>query len=138
VTGEPTGGVHRTFLKPDGSGKAAIDRPKMMLGPWGVVRLHEPETSGVGIAEGIETSLAVAQRIGWGPVWAACTVGGFTKIPPLVMRTLNIFVDHDDDGASLQAAEDCAEVWLSAGLEVFIHEPPEGTDWADAALEIAP
>lgn len=137
-SGELTGGIHRTFLKPDGSGKAAIDRPKMMLGPWGVVRLYDPETAGIGIAEGIETALAVAPRIGWGPVWAACTAGGFTKLPPLAMRTLNIFIDCDDDGVSLREAEACAERWVAAGLEVLIHEPPEGSDWADAAKGIAP
>jgi hypothetical protein len=132
VTGEPRG-IHRTFLRPDGSGKAEIAKTKMMLGPWGIVRLYEPETAGVGLAEGIETALAVAQRIGWGPVWAACTAGGFVKVPPLIQRTLNLFVDRDDDGVSLREAELAAERWAEAGLEALIHEPPAGTDWAEVA-----
>jgi hypothetical protein len=139
VTGEPTGGIHRTFLRPDGSGKAEIEGgAKRMLGPWGVVRLYEPETAGIGLGEGIETALAVTQRIGWGPVWAACTAGGFAHVPPLVMRTLNLFIDNDDTGVSLREAETCKERWIAAGLEVVIHEPPEGTDWADAARETVP
>ena len=138
VTGEPTGGIHRTFLRPDGSAKAAIDRPKRLLGPWGVVRLYEPETNGIGIAEGIETALAATQRIGWGPVWSACNAGGFARVPPLIQRTLNIFIDRDDDGVSLRYAEECAEAWVAADLEALIHEPPEGADWADAAREVAP
>jgi hypothetical protein len=138
VTGAPTGGIHRTFLKADGSGKADIPKPKMMLGPWGVVRLYKPETAGIGLAEGIETALAVAQRIGWGPVWAACTAGGFSKVPPLIQRTLNLFIDRDDDGVSLREAERCARAWVEADLEVYIHEPPDGTDWADVARGVVP
>jgi putative DNA primase/helicase len=138
VTGEATGGVHRTFLRPDGSGKADIDRPKMMLGPWGVIRLYEPKTYGVGFAEGVETALAIVLRIGWGPVWAVCTAGGFAKVPPLPARTANYFVDRDDDGVSLRYAEEGAEAWVSAGLEAYIHEPPDGTDWCDCTEGVVP
>ena len=40
VTGEPVA-IHRTFLAPDGHGKAPVEPNKMMLGPTrgGVVRL---------------------------------------------------------------------------------------------------
>ena len=139
ATGEPTGGVHRTFLAPNGSGKAAVEKPKMALGPLGVVRLYEPETPGIGIAEGIETALSVAQQFEWGPVWATCGTGGVRTFPLLIARTLNIFVDRDDkDGAGVRSAEACAERWADAGLECLIHEPPDGFDWADAARRIAP
>jgi hypothetical protein len=82
LTGDPRG-IHRTFLLPDGSGKADIPEPKMMLGDAGVVRLYEPETAGLGLAEGIETALAVAQCVGWGPVWAAGTAGAIGRFPLL-------------------------------------------------------
>jgi hypothetical protein len=122
VTREPRG-IHRTFLLPGGSGHTG----KMMLGHAGIIRLYEPETAGIGIAEGIETALAVAQRVGWGPVWAAGSAGGIRTFPPLTMRTLNIFVDCDDDGVGLAAAEHCAAQWAKAGLETFIHTPPAKT-----------
>ncbi len=139
VTGEPTGGIHRTFLARDGSGKADIERPKMALGPWGVVRLYEPETVGLGIAEGIETALSVAQRIGWGPVWATCGTSGMAKFPVLIECTLHVFVDRDDKGcAGLKAAEECTMRWADAGRETFIHEPPDGLDWAEAARGVLP
>jgi hypothetical protein len=138
VTGEPTGGIHRTFLASDGSGKADIDRPKMMLGQAGVIRLYERVTDGLGIAEGIETALNVAQRLGWGPAWATCGTAGMAKFPVLIQTTLNIFIDCDDLGASLAAAEECAERWVAEGREVFIHEPPDGLDWADAAQGCLP
>jgi len=53
--------VHRTYLRADGSGKAAVDPPKAMLGAvaGGAVRL----TDGPGplvVAEGIETALSLA------------------------------------------------------------------------------
>jgi hypothetical protein len=131
VTREPRG-IHRTFLLPDGSGHIG----KMMLGMAGIIRLYEPETAGLGIAEGIETALAVAQRVGWGPVWAVGSAGGIRNFPPLTERTLNIFVDRDDDGVGLSSAEHCASRWAEAGLETFIHTPPTGEDWADAAARI--
>src|SRR6185437_4227193 len=70
VSGDPCG-IHRTYLRPDGMGKAQIDKSKKMLGQAGVVRLAEPEGEGLGLAEGIETALSAMLRIGWGPVWAA-------------------------------------------------------------------
>jgi hypothetical protein len=138
-TGEPRG-IHRTFLRPDGSGKES----KMMLGPAGVIRLAEQVTNGLGIAEGIETALAVTQRIGWGPCWATGSSGGIAKFPVLPHTTLNIFTDHDDSGAGLKAARECAERWANAArvawqqgrhvIEAYIHLPPAGKDWDKASL----
>jgi DNA primase len=136
VTGEPSG-VHRTFLQPDGSGKAPVEKPKMMLGNAGAVRLYEPETPGIGLAEGIETALAVAQRIGWGPIWAATSSEGVRSFPILPGVSLTLFADNDDAG--LKAAQDCADRWTTAlGAEVLIHIPPPGTDWDDATRRLAP
>lgn len=67
----PTGGVHVTYLAPDGNGKAPIDRPKLMWGPQsaeiegvripGCVWLSHPEAEGGLVeAEGIETALSAA------------------------------------------------------------------------------
>jgi putative DNA primase/helicase len=132
ATAEPCG-IHRTFLKPDGSGKADIGSPKRMLGPAGVIRLAEQITDGLGLAEGIETALNVIQRLGWGPVWATGSAGGIRNFPVRPVTVPNIFIDRDDDGVSMKAAEACAERYVAAGLEAYIHEPPAGQDWADAA-----
>jgi len=130
VTGDATG-IHRTFLRPDG---AAHDG-KMMLGAAGILRLSADEdvTHGLGVAEGIETALAVLAR-GWGPVWACLAAGGIGKFPVLAgIEALTIFADNDDAG--LRAAERCADRWRRAGREVRLSPPPvEGTDWAEAAL----
>jgi DNA primase len=52
LTGQPCG-VHRTFLQPDGAGKALVDKAKMMLGNAGIIRLVDKEeiARGLGLAE---------------------------------------------------------------------------------------
>jgi hypothetical protein len=137
LTGEARG-IHRTFIKPDGSGKADVASPKMMLGPAGVIRLYEPEGCGLGITEGIEDALAIAQRIGWGPVWAAGSAGAIARFPVLAHRTLNVFCDANDGGVSILRAKECRERWKRAGFEVWVHTPPEGTDWDSATREAVP
>jgi putative DNA primase/helicase len=137
VTGAP-GGVHRTFLAADGRGKAA-GQAKMMLGAGGIIRLvpDEDVTSGLGLAEGIETALAVMQGAGWSPVWAAGSAGGISKFPVLLgIETLTIFADADESGVGIKAARSCAAAWAAAGKEVTVHRPPYG-DWADVARRAA-
>ncbi|MBL6082483.1 toprim domain-containing protein [Belnapia sp. T18] len=134
ATGEPRG-VHRTFLLPDGSGKVESDA-KMMLGAAGVIRLvpDEEVAACLGIAEGIETSLALMQRFGWTPVWAAGSAGGIASFPVLAgIEALTIFPDADDSGASLKAARQCAGRWRAEGREVRHIAPPAGADFADLA-----
>jgi DNA primase len=131
VTGEPSG-VHRTFIQPDGSGKAAVSPAKMMLGRAGVIRLAELTGEGLGLAEGIETALSVMQTIGWRPVWAAGSRGGIETFPVLPAIALTIFADGDAPG--LKAACACAGRWAAAGAEALICTPPGGLDWNDAAM----
>jgi hypothetical protein len=140
VTGEPTGGIHRTFLAADGSGKAPTDRPKAMLGPAGVIRLSADEdvTYGLGIAEGIETALSVLQR-GWAPVWACGSTGPMSKLPVLPgIDALTIFADADKNGAGQKAANACAERWRAAGRETQIIVPrAPGADLNDIHRQVA-
>jgi putative DNA primase/helicase len=146
ITGQPIG-LHRTYLLPDGSAKAPITmrgnallKPKMILGTWGVVRLASDEDIGraLGIAEGIENTLAAMQLIGWGPTWAVGTQDSIKKLPMLPwIEAVTIFADADDSGVGLTAARCCAERWRAAGREATIHVPPEGQDWNDAAHRLA-
>lgn len=135
ATAEPCG-VHRTFLRADGSGKAD-GTAKMMLGNVGVIRLV-PDTAvtiGLGLAEGIETSLAVMQGFGWSPVWAATSAGAIAGFPILPgIEALTIFADADAAGE--RAAQGCAGRWMEAGREVTILRPPAG-DFDDLAREAA-
>ena len=138
ATGQPCG-VHRTFLAPNGAGKAP-GKAKMMLGAAGLVRLvpDAEVAQALGIAEGIETSLAVMQRYGWAPVWAAGSAGGIARLPVLAgIEALTVFPDADDSGASLDAAQQCAVRWRAAGREVDFIPPPAGADFADLAEKTA-
>jgi hypothetical protein len=131
ATGEPVG-VHRTFLRPDGSGKAD-GQAKMMLGGAGVIRLvpDDEVTIGLGLAEGIETALAVMQGAGWRPVWACGSAGAIATFPILGgIECLTIFADADENGVGANAAQACATRWSDAGREVAVHTPAAG-DWAD-------
>ncbi len=123
-------GVHRTFLRHDGSGKAD-GQAKMMVGNAGVIRLAAGPGAQrrLGVAEGIETSLAVMQR-GWCPVWAAASAGGIRAFPVLPdIEELHLFADGDDAG--LGAARECGRRWAAAGRKARAIWPPAG-DWNDA------
>lgn len=135
ATGEACG-VHRTFLRTDGSGKADGDA-KMMLGNTGVIRLvpDAEVTLGLGLAEGIETALAVMQGFGWSPVWAATSAGAIKRFPVLPgIDCLTVFADAD--AAGQEAARTVAECWAAAGREVQILTAPRG-DFNDLAREVA-
>lgn len=134
VTNKPTG-IHRTALKPDGSGKAEMPdgtNPKKMLGraKGAMVKLTDDSnvTNGLGIAEGIEDALTVICA-GWRPVWAALSAGGIANFPVLPgVECLTIFGDADPTG--LAAAQECQARWRAAGRECPIVLPPhDGTDW---------
>lgn len=123
ITGAPIG-IHRTFL--DGDGKK-IDRKMLGAASGGVVRLSADDevSSGLGIAEGIETALAVPFR----PVWACLSAGQIAAFPVLSgIEALTIFADQDRAG--INAANDCGERWHGAGIEVTMAAPLEG-DFAD-------
>lgn len=120
-------GVHRTFLRADGSGKANVNPDKMMLGSikGGAVRLAPPGAR-MGIAEGIETALACQQATGI-PTWAALSSGNLAQValPPISITTdVVIFADRDDPGRA--AAATAAARLLCQGRRVRIAEPPDG------------
>ena len=128
-------GVHRTFLRPDGSGKVETGTAKMMTGAAGVIRLSPDDcvTTGLGISEGVETGLALLTIAAWSPIWAAASAGGIAKFPVLPgIAAITLFDDRDDKGAGLRAATECAARWKDAGREARIEMPPGGTDWLDA------
>lgn len=129
---EPVG-VHVTYLRPDGRGKADGPAAKVMLGKRGVIRLSPDDevTTGLGVAEGIETAVAVMQRLDWRPVWAATCAGAVASFPVLPgLDAITVFADCDSAG--MRAAETCARRWVEAGREASIWTPERG-DWRDAA-----
>ena len=76
--------LHRTFLRPDGSGKAEMRSPrKLMPGtvPEGSAIRLGPVGAVLGIAEGIETALAASMMFEM-PVWSAIRHGDDDLLEP--------------------------------------------------------
>jgi phage/plasmid primase-like uncharacterized protein len=127
--------VHITYLRPDGKGKADVDKPKAIFGPvaGAAVRLGMPRAGEwLAVGEGLETTLSVAVTCSM-PAWAALSAGGIKKLvlPPEATLVL-ICVDHDASGTGERAARDAAARWLAEGRRVRITLPPElGTDFND-------
>ena len=130
-------GIHRTYIKADGSGKVESQPQKAMLGRSknGVVRLtpHYEVTMGLGISEGIENGLAIL-GVGWAPIWATLSTSGMQEFPVLNgINAITIFADADDAGRN--AARACAQNWANSGREAIIHTPrKEGADWNDEVM----
>jgi len=135
-TNEPRA-IHRTFLLPDGSDRLRCKGGKKALGPTHgcVVKLSPDDnvTTGLHLTEGIETGLSIlAANIA--PVWVTLGTSVLAKFPVLPgIECLTIFSDHDTNGASRNAAQECAIRWHNAGREVVFWTPgAAGTDWNDA------
>jgi hypothetical protein len=133
VQGANSPAVHRTYLRPDGSGKADIDPPKAMLGAvtGGAVRLAD----GLGplvVAEGIETALSLASGLLQTPatIWAALSTSGIRgqHLSPTASR-LTIAADGDAPGR--EAANALAERAHALGWQVSLLPAPDGRDWND-------
>ncbi len=134
--------VHRTFLKADGSGKAAVEIDKASLGPvgGGAVRLAvvRPGTELV-LAEGIETTLSVMVATGL-PGWSCLSAGGIEKValPPKATAVV-IAADNDANGVGQRAAEAAAQRFLAEGRIVRVATPPvPGTDFNDVLTGALP
>jgi putative DNA primase/helicase len=93
-------GVHRTFLSPDGSGKAKVEPAKASIGSvWGGAVRLDPAAREMAIGEGIETAASAGKLTGL-PVWAAVSAGNMAKammLPPEVQSVL-IAVDREPTG----------------------------------------
>jgi putative DNA primase/helicase len=128
-------GVHRTYLRSDGSGKAAVETTKASLGPiaGGAVQLATIQPgSWTLIAEGIETALSVGQSCGL-VAWAALSAGGIRNLVlPAEARMVLICADNDANGVGQRNANAAAERFLAAGRRVRIALPPiSGLDFND-------
>ena len=127
-------GIHRTFLKPNGNGKAGVSSPKMALGPisGGIVRLAAAGNI-IALVEGIEDALAVQQMTGQ-PAWACLGTSGFKNfVPPPRIRC--VILAPDTDAAGDAVIETAAPRMAAMGLEVRIVRPAHGKDWCDMLVD---
>jgi putative DNA primase/helicase len=133
LSGNPNiAGVHRTFLRADGSGKAPIKPEKMSLGD-----VHGAGTplAQVGpklaVSEGIETGLSVQQATGI-PTLAALSAAGMQALV-LPAGVQEVFIAADPDSVGMKAAQVAARRWHAEGRIVRIVRPPGELDFNDLA-----
>ena len=125
--------VHRTYLRADGMGKAAIDPAKMMLGATagGAVRLTDAPGPLV-VVEGIETALSLASGLLRGPatLWAALSTSGIRglRLPDHPGR---LTIAPDGDTAGREAANALAARAHALGWQVSFLDPGDGADFND-------
>lgn len=131
-------GIHRTFLKPDGSGKAQVESAKMMLGDCygGHVRFARAGEV-LAVAEGIETALSVMQVRPDLPVWASMTLGNLGAPIPETVKRLIILADADnkDQAAAEKNMRLSASKLALKGRDVRWCFPPAGMDFNDLLLK---
>jgi phage/plasmid primase-like uncharacterized protein len=145
VQGAGAAAVHRTYLRPDGGGKADIDPAKAMLGAvaGGAVRLTDAQGPLV-VAEGIETALSLASGLLGRPatVWAALSTSGMRglRLPVSQCRESRngagprLTIAPDGDGPGRAAANDLAARAHGLGWQVSLLPAPDGRDWNDVLL----
>jgi putative DNA primase/helicase len=132
--------IHKTFLRPDGSGKAGLakEEQRETCGPMkgGAVRLA-PYRAGAEllIGEGIESTLSAMRLFGL-PGWAAiCAIGIEALELPDDVRRIVIAADNDLSGVGQRAALSACERWATEGRSVRILLPPSpGGDFNDVLL----
>lgn len=131
--GAPTGGIHRTFLLDDGSGKAPAGKKMLDAVAGCSVRLAPfPEDGRLGIAEGIETALSAQAMFGI-PTWAALSADGVRRWElPAGTTHMTIFADAGEAGA--QAAAALADRLSTANIPNTTVRPLHGDDFNDDLL----
>ena len=140
VTGEFLA-VHRTYLRDDGTGKADLDPApaRLSLGPigGGAVRIIEPAGDALLMGEGIETTGAAVNVLGWrGGAWAALSTSGLRTVRiPGSIRDLVIAADRDSNGAGQRAAGELAARVEATGRTCEVWMPDRIGDFADELME---
>lgn len=133
VEGAERFAVHRTYLRPDGSGKAAIEPAKAMLGAvaGGAVRLTGGGNRLV-VCEGIETGLSLASGLvrGSPTIWAAMSTSGL-KLLTLPYLPSSLLIATDGDIAGRAAGNVLGERAVALGWQVNLLPAPDGCDWND-------
>ncbi len=133
VQGAGAAAVHRTWLRPDGTGKADIDPAKAMLGATagGAVRLTDG-LSRLVVCEGIETALSLSCGLLDAPaaIWAALSTSGLRGLR-LPARPGRLTIAPDGDGPGRESAHALAERAHGLGWQVGILDPGDGCDFND-------
>lgn len=127
--------LHITYLTAEGA-KAPVPSPKKILTPrcsmdGAVIRLTKDYPT-IGIAEGIETALAVMQMHDI-PCWASGTAVMMEKFaPPPFVTAVVVYGDNDESFTGHKAAYTLACKLVKQGIAVTVKMPTKVGDFADA------
>ncbi len=135
IVTDPTGqvvSIHRTYLH--NGKKAPVSAPKKLMRGLPIagaaIRLT-PVSECMGIAEGIETALAASELFEV-PTWSCISTSGIESFePPVGVKEVVIFADHDENFAGQAAAYPAAHRLALKGLKVEVCVPPSVGDWLD-------
>ena len=130
---------HSTFLKPDGSGKADVEKPRLFakcdsIRGGGVWVSKAVEHEWFGAAEGLESLFSLLRLYGLSAGCAALSATGLKLLTlPPEARKIRIFADNDPDG--LAAAVVARARWAAEGRSVVLsHARESGLDANDVWL----
>jgi hypothetical protein len=116
-------GAHRTWLAPDGTGKAPLDTPRRAMGDLlgNAVRFGMPG-SVMAIGEGIETTLSLRCALPQMAMAAALSAAHLAAIlfPPTLRR---LYIIRDNDPAGDGARDRLIERAIEAGIEAIVLSP---------------
>jgi hypothetical protein len=134
-------GIHKTFLRSDGSGKADLpkeqQRETVGLRKGGAVRLArwDPDLPLL-IAEGLESALAAMQLFDL-PAWSALCADGIEALElPGEVRRVMIAADNDASSCGYHAALTAYQRWRAEGRSGEILIPPNiGDDFNNVLLQ---
>lgn len=122
LSGRQTG-AHRTWLDPDGGGKACLDTPRRAMGDLlgHAVRFGQPE-SVMAAGEGIETTLSLRCAMPGMAMAAALSAAHLAAIlfPPTLRR---LYVIRDNDPAGDSARDTLMDRAHEAGIEAIVLSP---------------
>ncbi len=119
-------GAHRTWLAPDGSGKAPVDTPRRAMGDILGHAVRFGEAGDVMAAgEGIETTLSPRSVLPHMPMMATLSAGhlGAVLFPRALRR---LYVLHDPDPAGAWARDRLIDRTQAVGIEAFVLSPTLG------------
>jgi hypothetical protein len=131
-------GIHRTYLRRDGGGKADIEPARAALGPvrGGAVRL-DPVASEICIGEGIETAASAGLLLKL-PAWAAISAGNLEHTLMLPPQVRSVTIAADPDAPGRRAAAAAWHRWTGEGRHVQINTPKaERGDFNDVLVRRA-
>jgi len=143
--------LHRTWLSPEGCGKAPVDRPRKQFpapgGQWvtgSAIRLDKDISPVLHVAEGLETALAVRAIVdGTAPVWSALCLELMRGLEvPESVQCVCIWADRDRLGSGEKAANDLRERLQQQGRQGMVMVPPmpvtngKSVDWNDVVARL--